>query len=86
MNDKEILYQFLSREIDNIIGNLFPVLNMFQAPIKNYIFNFIDPYVDLFYMGGERINTDAIKSYATQEVTTKINEFIERFEKERNSE
>ena len=58
---------------------------MFSGPIKTYVFNFIDPYVDLFFMGGTSLNTDAVKKFATQEVTSKINDFIDKYEKERNS-
>lgn len=85
MNDKEVLYQYLSREIDNLIAGLIPGLAMFSAPIKTYIFNFIDPYVDLFFMGDTKLNTDAVRKFATQEVTNKINDFIDKYEKERNS-
>lgn len=84
MTEKEILYQYLSREIDNIIANLIPGLSMFANPVKKYVFNYIDPYVDLFFMGGDKLNTDAVRKYATQEVTTKINDFIDKFEKERS--
>ena len=84
MSEKEILYQYLSREIDNLIANLVPGLSMFSGPVKKYVFNYIDPYVDLFFLGGERLNTDAVRKYATQEVTTKINDFIDKFEKERS--
>jgi hypothetical protein len=85
MNEKELVRQYLSREIDNLITSLIPNLSIFSSPIKNYILNYIDPYIDLFFVGGETLNTDMVRKFTTQEVTSKINDFIDKYEKERNS-
>lgn len=85
MSERELIRQYLSREIDNLIIALIPNLSVFSAPIKNYILNYIDPYIDLFFTGGDSLNTDMVRKFTTQEVTNKINDFIDRYEKERNS-
>lgn len=85
MNDKELLYQFLDREIDNAIAAYIPSFRFLAGPVKNWLFNYIDPYVDLFFMGSDKLNTTAVKKFATEEATEKINSFIKKFEDERNS-
>jgi hypothetical protein len=85
MNEKELIRQYLAREIDNLVATLIPNLAIFSTPIKNYILNYLDPYIDLFFNNGESLNTDMVRKFTTQEVTNKINDFIDKYEKERNS-
>lgn len=85
MSEKELVRQYLSREIDNLIHSLIPNLSIFSSPIKNYILNYIDPYIDLFFTGGDSLNTDMVRKFTTKEITSKINAFIDNYEKERNS-
>lgn len=86
MDEKQLLYQFLGREIDSIIDNICPGLHIISGTIKNYLFNYIDPYVDIFFMGGKQLNTTAVKDYATKEVTDKIKDFVKKYEDERDTE
>ena len=82
MNDKEILYQMLSREIDNLLGKN-QMLRLFSDPIKSWIINYIDPYVNAFFMGTTKINSEVAGTFVKEEFNNKINDFIKKFEEER---
>lgn len=86
MDEKEIIYQFLSREIDNIIYAVCPGLNVLAAPLKKYLFAYIDPYIDLFFNDDNMLNTQIVKEYAIKETSDKIKEFVAKYENERESE
>ena len=66
--DKEILYNMISREVYNLIGNISPALRVFSDVISKYLIMYIDPYVDAFFMGTETLNTDVAKEYINKEV------------------
>jgi hypothetical protein len=71
----------LGREIDNILYSINPIAGTFSSPIKNYIFNTIEPYVDAFlFPETEKINTKAATSFVKEEVNSKVNDFLKRFE------
>ena len=40
MDDKQIFYSIISREIDNLIGSINPALGFLSNGIKNYVINF----------------------------------------------
>jgi hypothetical protein len=48
MNDKELLYQMLQREIINILEGVAPQFKMFSGVATNYVIELIDPYVTAF--------------------------------------
>lgn len=82
--EKEILHQMLSREIDNLLNNFGPVVSMFSGTAKQYLFNFIDPYVDAFISPQtNKINTEAAGEFVKEEVDNKVKSFLEKFEKEK---
>lgn len=82
-NEKDILYQMLSREIDNFLLGFGPLANVFSSSIKSYIFNFIDPYVNAFlFPNSDKINTKAASSFIKEEVNNKINDFLKKFNSE----
>lgn len=83
-SDKEILYNMLNREIQNLVSGV-PMLGMFGGLISNYIIKLIDPYVNAFIeQGGKSLNTEQLGAFASQEVEDKIKLFKEKFNKERN--
>lgn len=82
MEDKAILYQMLFREIDNLIGSN-QMLRLFSEPIKNWVVNYIDPYVNAFFMGTNTLDSEVAGTFVKEEVNNKINEFIKKFEEER---
>lgn len=79
--DKEILYNMISREVYNLIGNISPALRVFSDVISKYLIMYIDPYVDAFFMGTETLNTDVAKEYINKEVNDKLSAFINNFKK-----
>lgn len=85
MEDKEILYQILDREIDNIIGSLSPLAGVFSGTIKNSVFGYIDPYVDAFLSKSKppKLNSEAAGAFMKSEVNDKINTFMKGFEEEK---
>lgn len=85
MSDKEILYQMLSREIDNLLSRN-PMFRMFSGPISNWVITTIDPYVDAFYMGTQNLNTDAASSFVKKEIDSKIDNFIAKFKEEQTKQ
>lgn len=85
MDDKQIFYSILSREIDNLIGSINPTLGFLSNGIKNYVINFIDPYVNLF-LEGKNLNVDMASSFLEEEVKNKINCFKEKYKEELSNE
>jgi hypothetical protein len=86
MNDKDIFYQMVERYLDNMLIRTNPMVSLFAQPIKNYLFNFISPYVDAFFVGDSKvINTKAAEAFLKSEVNSKIEKFIKDFESERDN-
>jgi hypothetical protein len=88
MEDKKILYQMVERYIDNIMAKGNPMFALFSQPIKKWIFNFIDPYVNAFLVSSEEgfeINTQAASAFVKSEISDKIEDFMKKFEAEKNS-
>ena len=83
MSDKEILYQMLSREIDNILSRN-PMFRMFSGPISNWVISIVDPYVDAFYMGTQNLNTEAASRFVKSEISSKVDDFITKFKEEQH--
>jgi hypothetical protein len=79
MEEKQIFYQILGRYVDNILGNFGGMAGLFSQPIKNYLFNFIDPYIDAFYGPNQHINTKAATEFMKSEVNSKIEKFMKEF-------
>jgi hypothetical protein len=81
MDDKKILYQMLSREIENMLSSN-PMFKMFSGPITNWVISYIDPYVDAFYMGTQTLNTDAAEQFVKRELDEKVSAFVSKFKNE----
>lgn len=81
--DKEVLYNIIRREIDNILSN-FPLLGMFSESISNYVINYIDPYISAFIVKGQ-LDTNQLSAFANSEISTKIKEFKENYERNRDN-
>jgi hypothetical protein len=83
MNDKEIFYQILEREIDNLIISFNnPLLNMFSEPAKHYVERLIDPYINAFIEPPKNeLNVDMASEFLKEEANDKINSFKNKFNK-----
>ena len=84
MNDKQILYNMIERYIDNILLRN-PSLNMFSGPIKKWVINYIDPYVNLF-IEDDALQVDMAGSFVEQELTDKIDIFKKSFKENKKNE
>jgi hypothetical protein len=85
MSDKEIFYQILFREIDNLLANFKnPLVNVFSDPVKRYIQTFLEPYVEAFIEPpNNEINSEMASEFLKEESKEKIDAFKKRFEKMR---
>ena len=72
--DKEILYNMISREVDNYLKGI-PIFGMFSPTIASWIIAFIDPYIDAFTGDNNTINTKQLTNFVSKELEEKINKF-----------
>jgi hypothetical protein len=84
MSEKELLYQIISREVDNILGNINPALRMFNSVATNYVISIVDPYVDAFIANSDnkKIDTDAANKFVKNEINDKVDSFMKKFKEE----
>lgn len=86
MSEKELLYQVISREVENILGSINPAFRMFNNIAVNYVINLIDPYVDAFIANDKdhKINTEMVSGFLKNEVNEKVDNFMKKFKEENN--
>lgn len=82
--DKEILFNIIGREIDNVM-RVNPAISMFSGTVKRYVFNFLDPYVELFTQG-ESLQADIASAFAKKEIADKIDQFKKDFKEAQDDE
>jgi ferric iron reductase protein FhuF len=82
-NDKEIFYQILFREVDNLISNFNnPLLNMFSDPAKHYLQVMIEPYINAFLEPpNNSLNVEMASEFLKEEADAKITKFKEKFKR-----
>jgi hypothetical protein len=84
MSDKDLFFQLLEREIDNMVRGFGPWGSLVSQPVKNAVFKFIDPYIDAFFVGeSTKINSRAASAFLKSEINQKIEKFVKDFETER---
>lgn len=86
MTDKELLYQILSRDVDNILGQYVPQMRIFSGTISRYMMNLIDPYVDAFLQDDDRMNSQAATAFMKQKASAEIQSFMDRFNQQREDD
>ena len=76
------MHQILSREIDNILMGFGPIVRMMEQPVKNYVFNLIDPYLSAFLSSSDtnELNPKVVGEFAKEQVNSKVNDFLKKFE------
>jgi hypothetical protein len=83
MTEKELIYQFLGREVSNILTTFSPSLSVFTPAVMNFIKSYCDPYIDLFISPDTaKLNTDAVGGFLKEETGKKIEDFLKRYEAE----
>lgn len=85
MGEKEIFYNILSREIDNLMG-INPTLGFLSGPVKNWLFRYIDPYVNLFLREQGDLQVDVASAFLKEEISSKIDKFKQQFKEEINDQ
>jgi hypothetical protein len=87
MNDKELLYQMLQREIGNLIEGVAPQFKMFTGSVSKYIIELVDPYVNAFLSPDDgALNQKAAGAFLKQETSEKIDKFLKDFEKQQKDQ
>jgi hypothetical protein len=87
MTDKELLKQMLQREIVNLVENAAPQFKMFSGAAANFVFDYIEPYVDAFLSSDDgALNKRAAGAFLKQETNEKIDKFLKEFEEEQHKE
>lgn len=76
-SDKEILYNIIDREVDNMLRGM-PVISIFSGTVKGYIHNFLDPYVN-FFMEGDDLKIEMASAFVNEEMSSKLENFKKNF-------
>ena len=79
ISDKQVLYSLISRE---------PFLGLFEDSITGFLLQIIDPYINAFIGNDNRINSEQLSKFVSQEAVEKIQAFKEKYERkaEENNE
>jgi hypothetical protein len=84
MNDKEIIYNIIGRYVDNMLRQIRnPLAYMMADPIKNYIYRYVEPYIDAFTTNNN-FEVEEASAYLEQEAVEKINSFKRTFKESKN--
>lgn len=84
MNDKEIVYNIIERYIDNLLVQLRnPLLMMVSEPLKNYLFRYLNPYIDAFTTNNT-FEIEEASSFLEQEAINKIKLFKKNFKESKD--
>ena len=78
ISDKDILYSMVRREISNILQGV-PLFSAFEGTISSFVIQWMDPYISAFIGDDNRINTEQLSAFVSEEVTNKIKDFKERY-------
>ena len=75
--EKEIFYNILHREIDNLLAKT-PLFWTFRDSIFQLLVNYIDPYVNVL-MDKEKLDIDMTADFAKEEINKKIERFKQEY-------
>ena len=81
ISDKQVLYSLISREVSNILRQV-PFLGLFEDSITGFLLQIIDPYINAFIGNDNRINSEQLSKFVSQEAVEKIQAFKEKYERE----
>ena len=84
ISDKDILYSMVRREISNLLQGI-PIFAAFEGTISSFVIQWIDPYISAFIGDDNQINTEQLSAFVSEEVTNKINDFKERYARNRGN-
>lgn len=78
MSEKELLFQLLTREISNLMGD--SSLRIFAPNITKFLMTTFDQYIDAFIGVDEKINTKAAGEFLKEEVSQRIDLFMKKYD------
>lgn len=78
ISDKDILYSMVRREISNLLQGI-PIFSAFEGTISSFVIQWMDPYISAFIGDDNRIDTEQLSAFVSEEMTNKINQFKERY-------
>ena len=70
------------REISNLLQGI-PIFSAFEGTISSFVIQWMDPYISAFIGDDNQINTEQLSAFVSEEVTNKINQFKERYNRDR---
>ena len=82
ISDKDILYSMVRREISNLLQGI-PIFSAFEGTISSFVIQWINPYISAFIGDDNQINTEQLSAFVSDEVTNKIKNFKERYNRDR---
>ena len=82
ISDKDILYSMVRREISNLLQGI-PIFSAFEGTISSFVIQWMDPYISAFIGDDNQINTEQLSAFVSEEVTNKIKDFKERYNRDR---
>ena len=82
ISDKDILYSMVRREISNLLQGI-PIFSAFEGTISSFVIQWMDPYISAFIGDDSQLNTEQLSAFVSEEVTNKINQFKERYNRDR---
>lgn len=85
ISDKDILYSMVRREISNLLQGV-PLFSAFEGTISSFVIQWMDPYISAFIGDDNRINTEQLSTFVSEEMTNKINEFKERYNRSKGAD
>ena len=85
ISDKDILYSMVRREISNILQGV-PLFSAFEGTISSFVIQWMDPYISAFIGDDNRINTEQLSAFVSEEVTNKIKDFKERYNRSKGAD
>ena len=84
ISDKDILYSMVRREISNMLQGI-PIFSAFEGTISSFVIQWIDPYISAFIDDDNQINTEQLSAFVSEEMTSKIKDFKERYNRSKGA-
>ena len=84
ISDKDILYSMVRREISNLLQGI-PIFSAFEGTISSFVIQWMDPYISAFIGDDNRIDTEQLSAFVSEEMTNKINSFKERYNRSKGA-
>lgn len=85
ISDKDILYSMVRREISNLLQGV-PLFSAFEGTISSFVIQWMDPYISAFIDDDNHINTEQLSAFVSEEVTSKIKDFKERYNRSKGTD